>query len=90
MDMYGPNKLRLMRYEASVVVISLRHLLISRYLVGPRIMHNQADVLRNNVLNKDKIEDIIVQGTKICLIKNSIVTYLEPWFRHGYIKGQHY
>ena len=33
--------------------------------------------MRNNVLNKDKIEDIMVQGIKICLVKNSIVTYLE-------------
>jgi hypothetical protein len=40
MDMYGPNKLRMMRYEASIDVILLSHPLISMYLVGPHTMQN--------------------------------------------------
>jgi hypothetical protein len=43
-----------------------------------------------DVLNWDKIEDFLVQGIKPCLVRNCIVIYLEPQFRHGYIKGQHY
>ena len=88
MEMYGRIKSRLMRCEASA--ISLSHTLISRYLVGTQTMENHADILRNDVLNKDKIEDIMIQGIKNRLAKSHIVTYLELRFRHGYIVGQYY
>jgi hypothetical protein len=46
-----------------------------------------ADVLRYDVAYRDKIEDSIVQSIEFCHVPNCLVTYLDLWFRHGYIKG---
>jgi hypothetical protein len=48
-------------------------------------MQTLADV-QGTMLYIDKIEDSMTQSIKFCLVRICIVTYLELWFRHGYIK----
>jgi hypothetical protein len=50
-------------------------------------MQNPGRCLGDDVIYRDKIEGSKAQSIKFCLELICIVTYLELWFRHGYIKG---